>query len=107
SGTSAPPATPGSGVAEAMATAGSTPDKPPMPAKPPQGFVVQHRDGPQVYNSLSSAYAAVRNDEFIDIELRFDGVRREKPLTFEKNVTLRAADGYRPTLAFDHDPGRG
>jgi len=135
SGTKTPPTkgatkTPGTGSGETPpdnGTSGKTEDPRTTPANPPgksetttpetapsevvapltTGFAVKHKDGVKLYATLAAAYASCRQDDQLEIELRFDGPRVERPLTLEKQVTLKAAEGRRPILSFLHDASRG
>jgi serine/threonine-protein kinase len=52
-----------------------------------------------VYSSLAAACAAARDGDVI--ELRFNGPREERPVKITNvRVTIRAGEGYRPTLVF-------
>ena len=90
----------------------TNPNVGPMPLTPPEpmaetGFVVQLRDGKQVFTTLNSAFAAARAEELQEIELRYNGPRKEKALVLDKSISLRAADGFRPVLVFEYEAGRG
>ena len=78
-----------------------TTDKPPLPAEESNGVFVLASDGLSAkrFPTLEAACAAVTDVSVI--ELRYNGRRSEKPLRVsKKNVTIRAARGFRPIVEF-------
>lgn len=82
---------------------------PTAPTVAPEPVVPDPRDGllivceeaskPGQYTSLRAACFAARNGDVI--ELCYDGPRLERPLALnDQKLTIRAGDGFRPTLAF-------
>lgn len=71
------------------------------PAPLPPGMLVVW-DGPATapyYNSVQAAVAAAKSGEIV--ELRYNGVRDERPLALNNiRLTLRAGEGYRPVVRF-------
>lgn len=72
--------------------------------------VTDQVQGANEFPSLSAACSVAA--DYAEIELRFNGPRKERPITLSNlNVTIRAAEGYRPILVFEPrqdeiDPGR-
>jgi serine/threonine-protein kinase len=64
-------------------------------------FFVLGRDGgaDRGYSSLEAACSSIRTDG-AEIQLRFNGLRREAGIRINRKVTIRAARGYRPLIEF-------
>ncbi len=78
------------------------PETGPLAAEDPTPVCVLGSGGAVVkrYATVNAACAEVADGQVI--ELRFDGVRREKPLRIAgRSVTIRAARGFRPVLEFE------
>lgn len=90
---------PPSGANSSTAVAGGTNQREPAPL-PPGMLVVW--DGPATapyYNSLQAAVAAAKSGEIV--ELRYNGVRDERPIALNNiRLTLRAGEGFRPVVRF-------
>jgi eukaryotic-like serine/threonine-protein kinase len=73
---------------------------PPAVAKATNVLVVSDRAGAEnEYTSLATACNSARDGDVI--ELRFSGQREERPIRLSnQRVTVRAGDGYRPTIVF-------
>ena len=85
----------------AASDVGPTADKSPATADELNGVFVLASDGspPKRFPTLEAACAAVADGSVI--ELRYNSRRAEKPLRVsKKNVTIRAARGFRPIVEF-------
>lgn len=78
------------------------PERPPLPGPDPavdQPISIAGADGTiQSYPTLEAACSAAVDGSII--VLRFNGVRREKPLRVTRKVTIRAGRGYHPVIEF-------
>ncbi len=76
------------------------PVEPPMPAPRKGVLIVAGPDNdPDTFTTLRAAVAAAKNNDVI--ELRFNGRLEEKPLAINNlKLTIRAAEGFQPILAF-------
>ena len=87
--------------AETPSDSGTSIDKPPVTVEEMNGVFVLASDGSPAkrFPTLEAACAAVSDGSVI--ELRYNGRRSEKPLRVsKKNVTIRAARGFRPIVDF-------
>ena len=89
------------------------PVEPPVPPVPPAtepnepGTIVVAAEVPAgaeaTFSSLRAALDAARSGDVV--ELRFDGVQKEKPFTIaNKRLTIRAGQGFAPQLLFQPGP---
>ncbi len=76
------------------------------PNRPGLLIVSETAEGDDQFSTLGAACAAARNGDVI--ELRFNGPREDRPMRISNlNVTIRAGEGYQPTVVFrpaDADP---
>lgn len=87
--------------ADTPSDSGSSVEKPPVAAEEMNSVFVLASDGSAAkrFPTLEAACAAVSDGSVI--ELRYNGRRSEKPLRVsKKNVTIRAARGFRPIVDF-------
>ena len=102
----------GDGQSESESTAETNSGRPARterasPSGKPEGtseeevFLVLGRDGAsdRGYPSLEAACSSIRTDG-AEIQLRFNGLRRETGIRINRKVTIRAARGYRPLIEF-------
>jgi serine/threonine-protein kinase len=100
--------TPNTPPEKSNTTASPLPDDPEtsplMKSELPESPVVLWAMGasePQEYNTLEAACANARSGSII--ELQYNGFlkdRLEKPITINKNITIRAAKNFRPVVSF-------
>ena len=75
----------------------------PLPDSPPKRsgvlIVTENAAGDNQFSSLGAACNAAQKDDVI--ELRFNGPRKEQPMTLSnQQVTVRPGEGYQPVIVF-------
>jgi len=81
----------------------------PAPSRPAQGegqiLTVGDDSLPNNYTSLLAACSAAKDGDVV--ELHFNGSRTERPLALSNvKLTIRAGNGYRPTVVFAPEPDK-
>jgi hypothetical protein len=66
----------------------------------------KEKAGDAAYKNLTGAFAEIKPDEEVEIQLRFNGLKEMTPVVVKERikVTIRSAPGYRPIVAIEKSP---